>query len=168
MAAKLNSGYWSRGFWPGGYWPQDYWPDLPKKIAQWIAEALDGVTDPDETLTLNVIQPGILDTFESHFADGDVFVIGEDDVLDTESTEPSRLVTALIKVYGVAVRTGETADKLLSRITETIRRTLLAGNSKGRACDGLALNIDCPSYRFGSVPGMAITEVNVFVKYYFE
>jgi len=154
--------------WPAWHWPQDHWPALPKKIAQWIAEQLEGVTDPDGTLTLKVIQPGILDIFESHFENGNIFVIGEDDDMETETTEPSRLITTLIKVYGIAVRTGETADKLLSRITETIRRTLLAGNSKGRACDGLALNIDCPSYRFGSAPGMAITEVNVYVKYYFE
>jgi hypothetical protein len=168
MAAKLNSGYWSRGFWPGGYWPQDYWPDLPKKIVQWVADALDGVSDPDGTLTLNVIQPGILDVFESHFANGNVFVIGEDDVMETETAEPGRLVTALIRVYGLIVQATEITDKLLARITETVRRTLFAGNSAGRACDGLALNIDCPDSGFHAGPGCSIARIDVFIKYFFE
>jgi len=167
MSNGLDS-YLGRGFWPSGYWPQDYWPHQARSIVAWIADAINGARDPDETITLNVIQPTILDAFENHFDNGNVFVIGESDNMEAVTTEPNRIIEALIKVFGIVTKANLPAQTLLNRINETIRRILLAGNEKGRACGGLALNIDCKKSDFHSLPGMAVSELDVRVKYFWD
>lgn len=168
MSGQFDSGFWSRGFWPEGFWPQDFWPDLPMRIAAWVADALEDVQDPDESLTLRVIRPTIVDWEESHYANGDVILVGIDENIDTETTTPTRLSTALLKLYGIirVVPDRMSADTMLSRMAETIRRTLLAGNSRSRACDGIALNIDCPRTAFANSEGLIASIVDVEVKYF--
>jgi hypothetical protein len=163
-------GFFPRDFFPGTFWPQDFWPDVPGYVADWLARNLDRVADPAASLTLNVVRPGIIDVGGSHFAHGDVFIIGIEEKMKTETTVPSRLATALLKLYGVVreLPVDTAADTVLSRMAETIRRTVLAGNVAGKACDDKALNIDCPAVRYAPGPGCQITVVDVMVRYFLE
>jgi hypothetical protein len=168
MANEFDNIAFPQGFWPEGFWPQQFWPAPLGRIADWIAAALDGQEDPDETLTLRIVRPGINDHGDSHFLHADVFLCGIEERVKTETTGPYRFATAIFKLYGVIRSLPEltAVDTMLSRIAETIRRLILAGNSGGRACDGLALNIDCPTVDFLPGKGFEAAEVIVKVKYY--
>lgn len=152
------------GVYPG------FWYGVSGRIIDWLGNLLDGVADPGATLMLNVVRPGIIDPDESRIADSDVFIVGIDQQIKTESTRPSRLATALLRLYGIVreLPADTAADTVLSRLTETIRRTILAGNVRGKACDGLALNLDCPVVGIAPAPGCSMTIVDVMVKYFLE
>jgi hypothetical protein len=118
-------------------------------------------------LTLRIIRPCINDYSESHFHNADVFLCGVDDRGESQTTDRGRFATAIFKLYGIVreLPEGIAADTVLSRMAETIRRLILAGNSGGLACDGLALNIDCPLVDFLPGPGFEAAEVTVKALY---
>lgn len=137
-----------------------------EKIAVWIEDTIDGVHDPDATLTLRAVRPKILDWQAEIFKHGDVIM----EIVDTgtlNKTTSSRTELAEWKLYGI-IRTlpaNTAADTVLSRMAETIRRTLLAGNKRGQACGGLALNLDCPEVNYSIMSGGIVAEVSVQVTY---
>jgi hypothetical protein len=167
MANEFDNTFFPQDFFPEGFWPQQFWPAPLSGIADWIANALDGQKDPDETLTLRIVRPDINDHADSHFLHADVFLCGVEERVKTETTDPNRFVTAIFKLYGVIRSLPEltSVDTVLSRIAETIRRLVLAGNVGGLACDGLALTIDCPTVRFLPGTGFEVAEVTVVTKY---
>jgi len=117
-----------------------------EQIADWINDALDGQADPDGTLTLKSIRPKILDWQESDCAHGDVIIQLISIKTESSTMVGSRTESAIFNLYGI-VRTlpaDTKADTVLARLIETIRRSLFAGNTLGKACNSLALSIDCP------------------------
>lgn len=162
--------YWSNGFWPDGFWPQGFWPVGLGRIADWIATALDSQAVEETGLSLKIVRPGINDYSESHFNNADVFLCGIEEKMESITATPSRLYKALFRVYAVLrnVPVSVTADTMLNRITETIRKLLLAGNIGGTACDGLAMSIDCPKYTYLPGDGCQVTAVDVVVDYWLE
>lgn len=138
-----------------------------EQIADWIKDAIDGTQDPGATLTMRAVRPAILDWDVSRYAHGDVII--ELVSIDTEgkSTTSSRYESAQFSIYGIITTLpADTAvDTVLTRLSETIRRTLLAGNSGGQACGGLALNIDCPGVDYAAGPGCAVADVTAVVRY---
>jgi len=167
MSNEFDNIAFPQGFWPEGFWPQRFWPAPLGRIADWIATALDGQKDPDELLTLRIVRPGINDQADSRVLHADVFLCGIEEKVRTETTEPNRFVTAIFKLHGVIRSLPDltAVDTMLSRIAETIRRLILAGNVGGRACEGLALTIDCPTVRFMPGAGFETAEVTVVTKY---
>ncbi len=138
-----------------------------EQIAQWIEDALDGAQDPDATLTLRAVRPKVLDWTVQDFKHGDVIIEADTIATQGKTTSESRGELAPFKCYGI-IRTlpaDTAADTVVSRMIETIRRTLLAGNSAGRACGGVAIVIDCPNASFGLMDGGLIAEVDVQVTY---
>jgi len=137
-----------------------------EKLAVWIEEELNGVQDPGATLTLRSVRPKILDWQASDFKHGDVIIELIDGGTESKTTS-SRTELAEWRLYGI-IRTlpaDTAADTVLSRLAETIRRTLLAGNVRGQACGGLALNIDCPDVTYSIMSGGVVAEVTVQIKY---
>jgi len=137
-----------------------------EKLAVWIEEELNGVQDPDATLTLRAVRPKILDWQAEDFKHGDV-IIEIIDISTLSKTTSSRTELAEARIYGI-IRTlpaDTAADTVLSRLAETIRRTLLAGNVQGQACGGLALNIDCTDVTYSIMSGGVVAEVTAQIKY---
>jgi len=140
---------------------------IHEQIALWIAAALNGKKDPDATLTLKAIRPKVLDWNVDDFNHGDVVIEAGPIKTVSTTTRESRTEEAIWTCYGI-IRTlpAETAaDTMISRMIETQRRILLAGNSGGQACGGVAVRIDCPSASFGICAGGLIAEVTVNVLY---
>ncbi len=139
---------------------------IVERIAEWIESELKGVQDPGATLTLRAVRPKILDWEASDFKHGDVIMeIIEGATLS--KTISSRTEVAEWRLYGI-IRTlpaNTSADTVLSRMAETIRRTLLSGNQRGQACGGLAQNIDCPAATFSIMSGGVVAEVTAQVRY---
>ncbi len=165
-----NTEYWNKGYWPDGFWPQGFWPANLVRIADWIAAALDSKTIEGTDLLIRIIRPVINDFAESQFNHADVFLCGIKEKIEVETTTPSRIDKALFRVYAVlrAVPISETADTMLNRISETIRKLLLAGNIGGAACDGLAMSIDCPYVKYLPGDGCQVAAVDVIVEYWIE
>lgn len=137
-----------------------------EKIGVWIEEAIDGVQDPGATLTLRAVRPKILDWQASDFKHGDVII----ELIDggtLSKTTTSRTELAELRLYGIITKlpANTAADTVLSRMAETIRRTLLSGNKRGQACGGLALNIDCPDVTYSIMSGGVVAEVTAQIKY---
>ena len=138
-----------------------------EQIAQWINDALDGKQDPDKTLTLRAVRPKILDWNVQDFKHGDVIIEADSISTQNKTLDDSRGELAGFKCYGI-IRTlpaDTAADTIISRMIETIRRLLLAGNSGGKACGSLALHIDCPAASFDVMDGGVIADVDVQVTY---
>jgi len=138
-----------------------------EQIAVWITAALEGKQDPDETMTLRAIRPKILDWNVEDFQHDDVIIEAGPFATESRTTVQSRTESAEWDLYGI-IRTlpeDTAADTIISRMIETIRRLLLAGNVQGQACGGLALRIDCPSSEFGIFNGGLIAQVKVNVLY---
>lgn len=167
MAENFDNAFFPNNFWPEGFWPQRFWPASAGRIADWIARALDGEQDAEDTLTLRIIRPCINDYSESHFLNADVFLCGVEERVRIQTMDPLHFASAVFKLYGIIreLPAGTVADTVLSRMAETIRRLILAGNSGGKACDGLALNIDCPRVDFLPGPGFEAAEVTVTAMY---
>jgi len=139
---------------------------IVERIAVWIEEAIDGVQDPGATLTLRAVRPKILDWQASDFIHGDVII----ELIDggtLSKTTSSRTELAEWRLYGIikTLPANTAADTVLSRMAETIRKTLLSGNKRGQACGGLALNIDCPDVTYSIMSGGVVAEVTAQVKY---
>lgn len=139
---------------------------IVEKIAVWIEEAIDGIQDPDKTLTLRAVRPKILDWQASDFKHGDV-VMEIVDGATLSKTTSSRTEVAEWRLYGIitTLPADTAADTVLSRMAETIRRTLLEGNKRGQACGGLAQNIDCPEGTYSIMAGGVVAEVTAQVRY---
>jgi hypothetical protein len=138
-----------------------------EQIAQWIESALDGMQDPDATLTLRAVRPKILDWTMQDFKHGDVIIEANSIATQSRTLCESRTELAMFKCYGI-IRTlpaDTAADTVLTRMTETIRRLLMDGNIGGKACGGLAMNIDCPSSSFDVMDGGAIADIDVQIMY---
>ena len=138
-----------------------------EQIAVWIAAVLNGKQDPGATLTLRAVRPKILDWNVGDFKHGDVIIEAGPFATESRTTVQSRNESAEWDLYGI-IRTlpaDTAADTVISRMIETIRRLLLAGNVSGRACGGLALRIDCPLGDFGIFNGGMIAQVKVNVLY---
>lgn len=138
-----------------------------EQIAEWIKDALNGQADPGGTLTLKSIRPKILDWRESDFAHGDVIIELVAVNTISKTTVESRTEKGIFKCYGIVrnLPADTKADTVLARMTETIRRLLLAGNTGGKACGTLALNIDCPAVDLAIFNGGLETIVTVEVEY---
>jgi len=139
---------------------------IVERIAVWIEEAIDGVQDPGATLTLRAVRPKILDWQASDFKHGDVIM----ELIDggtLSKTTSSRTELAEWRLYGIitTLPANTAADTVLSRMAETIRKTLLSGNKRGQACGGLALNIDCPDVTYSIMSGGVVAEVTAQIKY---
>ena len=139
---------------------------IVERIAVWIEEAIDGVQDPGATLTLRAVRPKILDWKASDFKHGDVII----ELIDggtLSKTTSSRTELAEWRLYGIitTLPANTAADTVLSRMAETIRKTLLSGNKRGQACGGLALNIDCPDVTYSIMSGGVVAEVTAQIKY---
>lgn len=142
---------------------------IHEQIAQWIQSALDGAQDPDLTLTLRAVRPRNLDwsVTDQNFKHNDVIIAAIDFDTQNKTASISRGELAKFKCYGI-IRTlpaNTAADTVVSRMIETIRRKLMAGNSGGRACNDLAYHIDCPKGIFGVMDGGLVAEVDVQVTY---
>ena len=138
-----------------------------EQIADWINDALDGVTDTDGTFTLRSIRPTILDWSQLQLIHGDVII--ELGSIETVSrTASSRTEEAMFKLNGIITElaAGVKADTVLARFAETIRKTILAGNTSGTACGGLAVNIDCPAVDYEPIEGGVCTIVTCRVRYF--
>jgi len=140
-----------------------------EQIAQWIASAVDGVSDDTGTVSLNVVRSTMIDWELPQFRHGDVLLELESMDEDTEhGSLDARVEIATWAIYGIVVTLPDdtAADTILARTSETIRRALLAGNTAGnQACDGLAIQIDCPSTQYARAPGMALAVVTCKVMY---
>jgi hypothetical protein len=138
-----------------------------EQIAQWINDTLDGVSDPDATLTLRSVRPKVLDWSEDDFRHGDLIIEIISIKTLARTTVDSRTELALFHLSGIIrdLPANTATDTVLARLIETIRRTLLAGNTLGRACDGLALNVECPETIFWLIKGGLVGEVSCEVKY---
>lgn len=137
-----------------------------EQIAAWISTALNGVSDPDGTLTLKAVRPKILDWEESQMDNNDVVI--EMMGLTTQSyTTSSRTEEAVFRIEGIIRKlpADTRADTVLARMTETIRRTLHAGNTLGTACGGLATSINCPELVWGVIEGGVCTILTCNVIY---
>lgn len=139
---------------------------IVEKIAVWIKEAIDGVHDVAATMTLNAVRPKILDWQVDDFKHDDVIM----EIIDggtLEKTTTSRKELAEWKLYGIitTLPANTAADTQLSRMVETIRKTMLDGNKRGQACGGLALHIDCPESNYSIMSGGVVAEVTVQVTY---
>jgi len=139
---------------------------IVERIAVWIKEAIDGVQDPGATLTLRAVRPKVLDWQASDFKHGDVIM----EIIDggtLSKTTSSRTELAEWRLYGIitTLPADTAADTVLSRMAETIRKTLLNGNKRGQACGGLALNIDCPDVTYSIMSGGVVAEVTAQIKY---
>ena len=140
---------------------------IHEQISQWIAAALDGKQDPDATLTLKAIRPKVLDWGVEDFKHGDVVIEAGPLTTESRTTVQSRTEMGEWTCYGI-IRTlppDTVADTVISRMIETIRRLLLAGNASGRACGGAAVRIDCPAASFEICTGGLIAGVTVNVLY---
>ncbi len=129
-----------------------------EQIADWINDAIDGKQDPDLTLTLASVRPGMEQWDDTSFAHGDC-VIENDSLATVGFTSETREERATFKVYGfiVTLPSAVGLDTVMSRMSETIRRNLLAGNSAGRACGGIATHINCPSVVYAPGPMVIVT-----------
>ena len=140
-----------------------------EQIAQWIATALDGVSDDTGTVSLNVVRSTMIDWELPQFRHGDVLLELESIAGDDEhGSMESRVEIATWAIYGIVVTLPDdtAADTVLARTSETIRQALLAGNTAGnRSCDNLAIQIDCPSTQYARAPGMALAVVTCRVQY---
>ena len=146
---------------------------IHEQIAQWIAAALDGkqvepgVPPPDKTLTLQAVRPKVIDWNIEDFKHGDVVIEAGPLTTESRTTVQSRTEMGEWTCYGI-IRTlppDTVADTVISRMIETIRRLLLAGNKAGLACEGLATCIDCPAASFLTCSGGVIAQVTVNVRY---
>ena len=140
---------------------------IHEQIAQWIAAALDGQQDPEATLTLRAVRPKILDWTVEDFKHGDVILEAGDITTQGRTTVSSRTELGAWKCYGIIreLPANTAADTVISRMIETIRRLLLAGNAGGNACGGVAVTIDCPDAEWSLMAGGVVAEVTVNVVY---
>ncbi len=140
---------------------------INEQIAAWIATAIDGQLDPDATFTLAAVRPKILDWDFPKMAHGDVVIELVTIGTVSKTTVESRTELATWRLTGVIreLPADTAADTVLSRMAETIRTLMFAGNSGGKACGGLANKIDCPKQDRGSIAAGVIAEVTVTVEY---
>ena len=138
-----------------------------EQISQWISNAVDGKQDPDKSLTLRSVRPKILDWEPSDFKHCDVIIELVSSETQSTRTTGSRTELGTWNLYGIIRELPEdiAADSALARIAETIRKTLLAGNSAGRACGGIALIIDCPKVDYANFAGGILALVEIKVTY---
>jgi len=129
-----------------------------EQIAQWINDALDGVSDDDGTLTLRSIRPKILDWEPSHYWHGDVIIVLGLLKTVSKTTVESRTELATFILEGIIKKLPEDtyADVFASRMAETIRRTMLAGNKYLEPVNpppSPTMNIDCPEFNIAPFEG---------------
>ena len=138
-----------------------------EQIAQWITAALDGQQDADATLTLRAVRPKVLDWTVEDFKHGDVVIEADDIETESRTTVSSRTEKATWTCYGIIreLPANTVADTVVPRMIETIRNVLLAGNSVGTACGGVAVSIDCPKADFEIMAGGLVADVTVNVIY---
>lgn len=140
---------------------------IHEQIAQWIAAALDGKQDPDATLTLHSVRPKILDWTEEDFKHGDVIIWADKVKTLKTTTKESRTEEGIWFCHGIIreLPADTVADTVVSRMIETIRSLLLAGNLLYPVCGGIAKSIECPECDFDYISGALIAEVIVKVIY---
>lgn len=138
-----------------------------EQIAVAIETAIDGVQDPDASLTLRAVRPKILDWEASDFRHGDVIIELVDIGTQSKTTVESREELGTWKLYGIVTTlpADTAADTVLARMAETVRRSLLAENDDGQAFSGIALNVDCPDVNYSIMAGGVVAEVTVQVTY---
>ncbi|MFB0523920.1 MAG: hypothetical protein ACETVZ_00140 [Phycisphaerae bacterium] len=139
---------------------------IVERIAVWIEGAIDGVQDPGKTLILRAVRPKILDWQAEDFKHGDVIMELIHQGTSSKTTS-SRNELAEWRLYGIItiLPANTAADTVLSRMAETIRKTLLSGNQRGQACGGLAKNIDCPEVIYSIMSGGVVAEVTCQITY---
>ena len=139
---------------------------IHEQIAQWITDAIDGKADPAATMTLRAVRPKILDWSVEDFVHGDV-IIEAADIKTQSKTSQSRTELGTWGLYGIIrqLPADTAADTVISRMIETIRRLLMAGNVASRACGGLAYNIECSEGSFDVMTGGVVAFVTAGVLY---
>lgn len=140
--------------------------EIIKQISEWIEGELNGLQDPDATLTLRAVRPKVVDWQVTDFKHGDVIMeLGNVEPYDI--TTSSRLWLGEWKLYGIITTLPDDtdADDMLDLMSEMIRGKLLSGNKRGRACGGLALNISCPDTSYGIMAGGVVTEMTVNIRF---
>lgn len=141
-----------------------------EQLTAWIATALDGKQDPDLTLTLKSVRPGMEEWDLTSFSHGDC-IIEVDTVETADRTSTTRQEKGTWKIYGIVTTLPSSTglDTVMSRMAETIRRSLLAGNNDttpGKACGGLAQTINCPHVIYSPGPMVIVTtEVEYWTDY---
>jgi hypothetical protein len=139
-----------------------------EQIAVWIKDALDGVQDPDGTITLRSIRPKIINWQELQLDHGDCIIEIASIENVAQTTVESKFKTAMFRLNGIITElpADTAADTVLFRMCETIRRTVLAGYSERPKFGGLSvLNISCPSIDFEPIEGGLAVIVNCKVEY---
>jgi hypothetical protein len=146
---------------------------IHEQIAQWLAAALDGQSDPDGIITLRAVRPKILDWTVEDFKHGDCIILADRikikgdgyETIETLYGSRSQIGTWWIQVVIRQLPEDISGDAYINKVMEMVQSILLAGNSGGRACNGLALNIDCPEMNFEMCIGGLIAEIIVNIEY---
>lgn len=138
-----------------------------EQIADWINDAIDGEQDPDTSLTLRAVRPTVIDWDVNNFRHGDVIIEIREMSTQSKTASDSRTELATWDLHGIIrdLPADTAADTMLCRMSATVRRLLLAGNSAGRACGSLALHIDCPAVAYGIIEGGVVAEITAAVTY---
>lgn len=139
---------------------------LIETLSAWIKTQLTGAQDPDKTLTLSPGRPTLIDWDVASYSNMDV-VIEEDSTTTTNKSTGFRYETGAWKIYGIirALPANTALGTVANRMAETIRTTLLAGNSNGKACGGLAIHIDCPKTEHLRAVGCEVVVVTCDIDY---
>ena len=138
-----------------------------EQIAAWIENALEGVQDPDSTITLRSVRPVILNWADLELIHGDVIIEQASGNTESRRTTSSRTEQEIFRLNGIVtdLPADTAADTMLNRVRETIRRTMLAANANGQAMGGLAKNVDCSEYSYEPIDGGVAVVVTCEVMY---
>lgn len=139
-----------------------------EQILDWINDKLDGVQDPDTTLTLRSVRPVVQDYINPKFKHCDVVIDLDSIENKSQTTVESKLKTATVRLNCI-VRTlpaDTAADTFIARMFETVRRTILSGYNDDPKFGGLAIiNASCPLVQFELIEGGINTIVFCMVEY---
>ena len=110
--------------------------------------AIDGVSDPDGTITLRALRSKILNVAELELVHGDALIeyAGKETISMDMSSFRTEKGTFNITGFVSSIPDGLYADTYLIAVAETICKYLMAANEDDKPLDGLALSVDCPKY----------------------
>lgn len=138
-----------------------------EQIAVKIYDALDGVSDPDETITLQSVRSKILNINDLRLVHGDVLIeyVGKETISNDLSS--FRTENGVFRVTGFvsSIPSDSYADTYLIMVAETICKYLLEENDDTSPLGGLALSVDCPKYVLMDSEGGVDVIVDCIVEY---
>ena len=138
-----------------------------EQILDWINDKLDGVHDPDTTLTLRSVRPKIIDWSTLQFIHGDVIIELASVENASQTTVESAFKTATVRLNCIVTTlpADTAADTFLCRMFETVRRTILSGYGDSPKLGGLAINMSCPLIELEPIDGGVDAVVTCKVEY---